>query len=248
MPKLRTNLKRLGAVSATAVGLSLSVAPSAWADSANTNPTSGTSSTSFQFLAPSGESCPTATSQANGDKLYSFIVDNASVPAANLGSMTWNQSTTTWSYNGYNSQGVLDDTGGNPFIGVATQNPTAGQTSGGWGAVANGPFVYTNNAAVDYEPTQSQAQTAGDDLYPGTFNIGIACVTPTGAIDGTFAYVQQTFTDTSTSPSNLSFNWSDAAASQTPEVPFAIALPIIGVGVLGGGAFMMRRRRAAAAS
>jgi hypothetical protein len=242
MPKFHTYMRRLSAISATAVGLTLSVAPSAWAATANTNPTSGTSSTSFQFLT-TGMSCPTATSQANGDKLYSFAVDNASVPTTSIGQMTWTQSTTTWSFNGYNSQGILDDSAGNPYINAATQNPTAGQTSGAWGPDTQGPFTYKFLVGTDYASTKAAAQAASDDFYPGTFNVGIACVTPSGTIDGSaFAYVQQTFTDTSTT--SPSFNWADNnLGGNAPEFPFAVALPIVGLGVLAGGSFMMRRRR-----
>jgi len=238
MARLRTNMKRLAAAAITVGGISLIAAPGAFAAANNitSNPTSGTNSTNFSLnTIGQGFSCPVPTSSANGDKLQSFVLDNSLFPVSSLLSMTWNESAKSWSSGANTGFGLLQaPNNGGAYVDQATDPVT-----GNFPSTSTGPFSYqwyiTNN---DYAPTNNGAV----DLYPGTWNIGIACVTPGGAIDQTLVYLQQTVTNTS-SGTNNSFTWSNAAGVAAPEFPLAIGLPIAGFSVLGVGAVVMRRRR-----
>lgn len=237
MTSIRSNIKRLAAASVAAGGIGLMMAPSAFAaataNNTTTTPTSGTDQTSFSLAAiGKGYACPKATNINGGDQLDSFIVDNAQVPVSSLQNMTWDGNAQSWTLGAYTSFAVLKDPSGASYVAQPTD-----PTTGNYPSTAVGPFSY------QWYTGNNDYNTAGTaDLYPGTWNIGIACVGPNNTIDGTLIYVQQTITDT-TVGTTPSFNWQDAAASSTPEFPLAIGLPIAGVGVLGGGALLMRRRQ-----
>jgi hypothetical protein len=79
-------------------------------------------------------------------------------------------------------------------------------------------------------------------LPAGTYNVGIACATNTGAEDK-FWNVQETFTADGTDPNGEV--WSVTPTSAVPESPMNIALPVSAAVVLLGGASIVvwRRRR-----
>lgn len=216
---------------ATAGGLSLVVAPSAFADTGvPTTPSTGVGATTFSVGYPGTASCPTATSEANGDRVYSFVVDSNYVSAGNLDSMVWTGGVPTYG----NYAGVVLFNGTTPYVSEATQPPASGQTSG---ELNPSP---TNFSWAHYHTDYG----VGDDLYPGTFYIGVACTTVNSSgqvvVDGSNVwYSAVTFTGATYS----TMAWSTVTPSpSTPEVPLAIALPVGGLVILMGGGLLVRRR------
>jgi hypothetical protein len=244
MMNLRSNVKRIAVASVAAAGLSLAATPSAWANNATgTNPTSGgpvvplstNTAGQFQFLTTNA-ACPLASNQPNGDLLDSFVVDNNSVPTGQIHNITFaNGLPVLGSYTGT----TLVDTNGSPLTNAQTNPAVAGSTVGTWGTVTEGPFTWQPFAdGPDYG--------SGFDLHDGTFNVGIACVTPSNTIDnGQFWSLQVTFTSTGNAPP---FNWGSQPGPTTPEVPLALILPISGAGILLAGVFLVRRRQRHAAA
>jgi hypothetical protein len=254
MSTMSSTLKRLAMTSVVAAGLSMALAPDAFAVTNGTiTPTSGTQATGYT-LNDGALSCPTATNQPNGDILESFVVDNSLFPAANLASMTYKSG--VWTLGSNSGNGVLyTASDGTPYTDKPTTSASTGP--GPFPTTAAGPFSYAPFLANDnYGTTQAQANTEVDSLYPGTWNLGVACVltsgTNAGQVDaGNLFYIQETITDTSpanttadNSPnaSQRTFNWSTTPSSQAPEVPYAILLPLGGAAVLAGGALLLRRR------
>lgn len=225
----------MAAVSAAAVGLSMIAAPSAFASTAGgTNPSSGPENTNWLLEIPSSAYCSTATSQPDGDHVDTFVVNDAIVGQSNLGSLTFNNANYLPTYNGYQGVPLLES--GGPNTEQSTNPPVTG-TSGQVTSAMAGPYNWENYSG-DYG--------SGDDLSQGVFDVGVACVTSSGAIDNDeFWYVQVTFSGT-TEP----FTWtSSVPGAQTPEVPYAVILPIAGAAaLLGGGVVMRRRRRTPAAT
>jgi hypothetical protein len=231
MRLLRSNIKRLAVASAAAAGLSFMAMPSAWANNAtDTNPLSGSQTQSFLFDTTSA-ACPLASNQPNGDLLDSFVVDNQVVAPSQLGQLTFSGNLPNFgSYVG----ATLITPGGNPYVNSPTLPPTPPGTAGQFGPDTQGPFSWNPYVTLnDYG--------ANLDLHDGTFNVGIACVKPDGTIDNNqFWSLQVTFTSASNAPP---FTWSSQPGPSTPEVPFAVILPISGVALLLVGAFLFRRRQ-----
>jgi hypothetical protein len=233
MRNLRSNVKRIAAASVAAAGLSLVALPSsAWANNADnppTSPLSGSDTTTFTFLTTGGF-CSTASTLTGGDSLDSFVVDDSKVPASQLQNLTFPGGVPTM---GTYTGAVLDDASG-PFTSRGTNPPTTG-TQGNWGNNTEGPFNWNTYIATgDYGP--------GNDIYDGTWDIGIACVTQAGTIDnGEFWSSQMSFTSGGTNA--LPFNWASQPGPTTPEVPLALILPLSGAGILLAGVFLMRRRQ-----
>jgi hypothetical protein len=234
MMNFRSNMRRLAAASVAAAGLCLIAVPgTAWANNAqSTSPTSGAESTAFSFLT-TGTACPLATNQPGGDVLDSFVVDNSMVSTSQLGQMTFSGGLPN--FGTYTGATMLLSTGNSPFTNIATLPASSGSTAGGWPAATQGPYSWNKYATTnDYGP--------GNDLYDGTFNVGIACVTPSGTVDSNqFWSLQVSFSSGGTNAPP--FTWASQPGPSTPEVPFALILPIAGTGILLAGAFLVRRRQ-----
>jgi hypothetical protein len=104
-----------------------------------------------------------------------------------------------------------------------------------------------NSGNIAQEPTMDFSLFSTDGtggttnvLPPGTYNAGIACATPTGALD-VYWNVQLTFVANASDPNGEV--WSVVPNTTVPESALTIALPIGAVVVLGLGVFVVRRRR-----
>jgi hypothetical protein len=185
------------AVGSVLFGVSLmrSALPAAADDAVSITPAGGGSALGFNFLLPTTAKCSTPTNVANGDILYSYVVDNTKISASQLGTMTFppgNAFPTLGQYVG----AYLESGGGVPYDQIATL-PQSGQISA--------PAGFSWEPYVNLQDFGANA-ASGDDLYPGTFNIGIACVTHTGAIDSNeFWNIQITFTASSSDTGG--FTW-----------------------------------------
>lgn len=204
-------------------------AQAAWADNVvSVNPTSGSSSTQFDLTLPGTAKCSGDTA-SGGYHVYSYAVP-ASV----------NPQTLNFSSGAPNTGAVLIGADGTPYV----NNATGVQT----GTVQALPHFNWSPYVGDFG--------TGDDLFPGTWNVGIACASPSGPIDipgdgdanqnGGFNYwnYQITFTAVGTAGD---FSWQVVPTQQTPEAPLAIGLPLSAL-ALGGAAFFVLRRRRRSAS
>lgn len=217
MSRILYKIQMVAAASVAVTGLSLVVAPAAWADSATgVSPATGLSGTNFNFLLPSGAKCSGDTA-TGGFKLYSYVVDNSVVPVSSI-------PTLNFSTGAANQGAALIDTGGVPYEQNATL-PTSGQ-------VPTPPTFSWSAYQTDFGP--------GLDLHNGTFNVGIVCANSSGAVDGNNFWNEQ-FTFAATNDANV-FSWS-TQSNPTPEVGYAVILPAAGAAVLAGGVVFMRRMR-----
>jgi hypothetical protein len=186
-------LKRVAAIAAAAtlVGTVLSWRPLA-ASAANMiaiNPANGGSATTYTVTYPGDARCGTPSNVGGGDQLDSFVVDNAKVPESQIGSLTFTGSPPfPTDAAGYIGGPIISS--GNPYELVPTL-PATGQP----------PAL----ALASWQGYVGDFGT-GMDLHPGIFNVGVACVTPSGHIDGSgFWNVQIAFTASSTDPGG--FTW-----------------------------------------
>jgi hypothetical protein len=108
-------------------------------------------------------------------------------------------------------------------------------------AITSGNIPQTPN--LNYELFSIDGSGGNANPIPaGTYNVGIACATSTGALDQ-FWNVQEVFTQVSTDVDPNGETWSVVPSNVVPESPLAIALPIGALLVLGAGVVVARRRR-----
>jgi hypothetical protein len=145
---------------------------------------SGGSAATFNLTLPNSAACGLATNKPGGDLLDSYVVDDAKVPVSEVPNLTFGAG-------GFDGA-ILEQNGGSPYVNQPTL-PVTGQVP------APSSFSWKPYADLqDFGP--------GLDLYPGTFNLGIACVAPSGKIDGdNFWNVQLTFAASQTDPGH--FTW-----------------------------------------
>jgi hypothetical protein len=235
MWNLRKKATKLGATALAAGGLSLLVASPAFAATAepgaqivnpvNQQPLTGqnSSTTPFEILLPNGNSSCTGNTASNGFLVDSYLADNSMVP--NPGTIVYQGA------NGPTETNVfpLIEQGGSPsYEGVNT-------TSTGGVFLPVPTFDWTA-----YFGNFGSSSTSGLPIYPGTFNLGISCATSTGAADN-FWNVQIQFAASTTDPNQ--FTWTVVPTAATPEVPYAVLLPLSAAGIAGAGILVLRRRR-----
>jgi len=138
---------------------------------------------------------------------------------------------------------ALEEPNGAQWGGPSTSEATAPTT----GQVINEPnfeLASPNGTYYqDYDPNgQADAEANSFDLFPGVWDIGIACVKAgtNGAITNYWNAQIQLTTSTS-DPSQ--FVWTVIPPATTPESPLAIGLPLSALGIAGIGAIVLRRRR-----
>jgi hypothetical protein len=217
MLSLRKNLARLATLAVATGGLTLAGTQVAWADNVvNVTPQSGGSGTPFTITLPGTAKCSGDTA-TGGFHVNSYVVPSSVDPT------TLNFAT------GQANQGqALIDTGGVPYNAEAT-------------GVASG--VVLTLPQFSWIPYLNDFGT-GFDLFPGTWNVGIACSTPTGAVDGNnFWNYQLNFSAAATAGD---FTWATVPTSALPEAPLAIGLPLSAVALGGAAAYVLRRRRRSA--
>jgi len=184
--------------------------------------TSGTAATKWTLALPQGASCSGDTA-TNNYHIFTYVVPSTVDPATlHFGSSGPDNNPQAF---------PLVDDGGSPFI--------AGNTGIGTGQVLPVPFttLQWGNPPTPFDSTL---------IPPGTYNIGIACANGAGVNDK-FWNVQETFTgDPTVFTGTNAFSWTVVPASDVPEVPIAVLLPLSAVGLLGVGVFMLRRRRSEA--
>jgi hypothetical protein len=141
--------------------------PATAADTTAINPDHGGSATPFALILPLGAKC-SGDSATHGYHVGSYVVDNALVPASQLATMvSWSAGIPSTS-NGANVVSLLTVTG------TAYQQQPTGVNTGSVGTVP----------ALSWKRFGSGDFGTGLDLYPGTFNVGVACINPAGKIDG----------------------------------------------------------------
>jgi hypothetical protein len=193
--------KRRRTLVAAAMGLFVAggffLATAAWADNVtNVDPTSGTSSTQFNLSLPGTAECSGDTA-SDGYHVYSYVVPSSVNPE-----------TLSFASGAGSSGAALIGTDGTPYEAVATGAVT--------GVITQLPFF-------SWDPYFMGADFGtGDDLFPGTWNVGIACANTHGQLDipgstgnnggSNFWNYQVTFTAVGTSGD---FSWAVAATTTT---------------------------------
>jgi hypothetical protein len=138
----------------------------------------------------------------------------------------------------------LADTSGVTWGGVHTGGEPLAV---GTGEVTNLPnFSFAPFFVNDYDPLgeTDAATVTGDDLFAGTWDLGLACTqtsSTTPSVPVTYWEVQLTLANSTTDPNG--FVWSVDPVQATPEVPFAIVLPLSALAITGVGAIVLRRRK-----
>jgi hypothetical protein len=173
------------------------------------NPASGGSATGFNITTPGGAACALATNKQGGDKIDSYVVDNSMVPVAQLANMAFTGSPPLPANSTGYVGAVLKTPGHTNYVNIATL-PDTGQPA------ALPTFSWQGYASLhDFGANAA----SGDDLYPGTFNIGIACVTPAGKVDGNdFWNLQVKFTASTTDSGGFTWALAPFATSVTLKV------------------------------
>jgi hypothetical protein len=111
----------------------------------------------------------------------------------------------------------LADFQGNVWGGSSTPEPTAPKT----GAVIGLPeFAFAPLFATDFAASESAAAAAGQDLFPGTWDLGVACTAPGSAAPDNYWNVRITFTavpkGTASGQDPNGFVWAVASTSPPP--------------------------------
>lgn len=168
---------------------------------------SGGSATTFNLDLPSTATCGSATNQAGGDQIDSFIVSTADVSAAQVAQLSFTNASapTVGTYSGV----PLFTSGRSPYSSEATLPDT--------GQVPSLPIFSFSHYTKDFG--------TGDDLYPGSFYVGVACVlSPFTASGGTNAngglvdggeywYAEITFAASTSDPGGFTWTLTPFATS-----------------------------------
>jgi hypothetical protein len=228
---------KLGAVGLAAAVATMFGGSAAWAagtnagnatitDAAHAPLNSGGSQTTFSITLPQGAACSGDTTTGRFH-VFGYIVPTSQDP----GALTWdangpvlpnNVPTGTPGGDFY----TLYGTDGSPFVNQATAITT--------GQVLQAPPLNYANFSID---------GSGGSLIPlpaGTYNVGIACVTPAQTTDK-FWNAQETFTASGTDPNGEV--WSVVPGNPVPESPLTVALPVTAAALIGVGVVVGRRRR-----
>ncbi len=224
-------ITKLGAAALAVGALSLFGAPVAMAQPSTetapaviTNPSlspinSGGSTTPFSIVLPANSHCSGDT-HTDGYLVYSYITQ------ADPSTLTFSVANASGGpSSGYSEWETLNE-GQNAYAAIAT-------------SITTGNIPQTPD--LDYT-LFSTTGTGGSTfvLAPGTYNVGIACATRSGALDQ-FWNVQESFVANAGDPSGES--WSVVPATSVPESPLTVALPIGAILVLGAGVVVVYRRR-----
>jgi hypothetical protein len=251
MRNLREKAAKLGGLALVAAGLSLFAATPAFATGASliggglTDPAhpgaflTGKQSSTQQFqihLPPDpGGKCTGQTNPPAGQDSfegYTYFVDATTVP--DPGNLT------------YGAGGPNNVTGALPLIlndGATPLEAIPTDTSNS----LIGSAITTST--LEFDPAYGPLGTAfnvppGTNIYPGTFNMGASCADNTkGGVADNFWNIKIVVAADSTDPGNNGWTWTIVQNPVTPEVPFAVLLPLSAAGVAGAGAWVLRRRR-----
>lgn len=226
MFNLRTKAARVVGMAVAAGGLTLLAAPAAWAATSETgsqivNPTTGTPLTGVQASSTPFQIALPSGAACSGDTTGSgYHIYGYLVPSTtDPASLTYN---------------AVGPNGGLPLI-----------TPQGLYSAKN--TVPTTGEIPEPTPSMSFGTNYGafgTTLKAGTYNIGISCVTSAGVADN-FWNGQVTFAASTSDPNGYTYTVGSPAPS-TPEAPFAVALPLSAVALVGVGALVLRRRRRSA--
>jgi hypothetical protein len=179
---------------------------------------SGGSADQFTLTLPSGAACP-ADSATGGFQVYSYLVP---------------QST---------DLSTLNFKGGHPSTGlglfITGTYYHANTAVGSPALVYNIPSTFTFDAV--FKKTTLSTLLNGGSV--GVWELGLACGdTNNGGALSNYWNTEVTFTASTSDPDG--FVWSDTPGAATPEVPYALVLPVLGAAIIGG-AVLIRRRRSA---
>jgi hypothetical protein len=242
MSRLRSTASKVGVATVAAAAIPVMFGTAAYAGAAHANSgavietlsgqaitTPQGSNTEFQIILPTGASC-SGNTNPDGYNVSSYIADNGL--EANPGVFTY-------------QDGVPTEADANNLItGGSSGGAYAGETTTSTGGVIPPASLEFGNNYGPFDPNATSTNNqSGDFLYPGTFNIGIACTNPSSGAATTDQYwpLQVTLTADSSDPNG--YQWAPVSGASTPEVPFAVILPLSAVGIAGAGFLIARRRR-----
>jgi hypothetical protein len=181
---------------------------------------SGSSTTSFTVTLPANAACSGDTA-TDGYHVYSYLVQKGT-PVTGVTFVNFPST-------GY---GLVDNTG--TYYGKANAAITTGQIIGIPNDFQWGPLVTTDGGSL----AVSQLLYSGSS---GVWEAGLACANSSGTVTD-YWNTEVTFTSSSSDPNGFTWAAVPGVPSQTPEVAWAVALPVLGIGVLGAGVAVSRRR------
>jgi hypothetical protein len=182
--------------------------------------TSGPSTTLFTVNLPPGAACD-KDSASGGYHVFSYLVPHGT----NIAGLTFVGGTPSAGY------GLVDTSG--TYFGNANTAITTGQ-------IVSLPTDLEWAPLVTDDGLLSTLLSSGST--PGLWDAGIACANSSGALVDNWN-TPVTFSASSSDPNGFVF--STGPGTGAPEVPYALALPVLAVGILGGTVVIRRRRSAA---
>jgi hypothetical protein len=246
---IRKNIVRTAALATVAIGgLGLVNGPAAWAQGAQTGVATIQCVNGTATCAPGGQSGTAANQNfklilpANADgtaasclgdtagggfHVWSYAVPIASQGGTNPGELTFPGTPTAVT--------LLTDTGS---IGYGPVNTNPASTAGGPGQINTLPTF----SWAPYIGSFGASAADGLPLWTGDWNIGIACAGPNGS-GAVSTFWLATVTLGAANPVSGDFSWTVDPPQSIPESPWAVALPLSAIAVVGAGLFALRRRR-----
>jgi len=214
-----------------AMAASTPTGPAIITDAAHAPLNSGGSQTTFSITLPTGAACSgdTATSRYH---VYGYIVPSSQ----DVGALTWDANGPVL------PAGEPVGTPGGDFYSLynTDTSPYAGNAT----AITTGQVVQPGQMNYAFFNTDGSGGLIPLPV-PGTYNVGVACVTPAGTTDN-YWNVQESFVANSGDPNGEV--WSVVPGNVVPESPLTVALPITAIAIIGAGVFFARRRHASASA
>jgi hypothetical protein len=179
---------------------------------------SGGSGTSFTVTLPAQAAC-TGDSASGGYHVFSYLVPQGTSPT----SVNFSTEDPSTGFGFFSSSGT--------YYGAANTAVTTGQIIGI-------PDFEWGPAVVSDSLLPTLLYNGGTS---GVWEAGIACANSSGVVTD-YWNTEITFTASQSDPDG--FVWADVPGlpTDTPEAATTIVLPLVGVGILGGGLWFTRRR------
>jgi hypothetical protein len=179
---------------------------------------SGGSATSFTVTLPAQAAC-TGDTASSGYHVFSYLVPQGTSPTA----VSFTSGDPSTGYGFFSSIGT--------YYGPANTATTTGQIIGI-------PDFEWGPAVENYSLLSTLLYNGGTS---GVWEAGIACANSSGVVTD-YWNTEITFTASQSDPDG--FVWADVPGlpTDTPETATTVVLPVIGVGILGGGLWFSRRR------
>lgn len=179
---------------------------------------SGGSTTLFSVSLPAQAACSGDTA-SDGYHVFSYLVPQGTSPTT----VSFSSGDPSTGYGFFSSTGT--------YYGAANTAPTTGD-------VISIPDFEWGPAVTNYSLLSALLYNGGTS---GVWEGGIACANSSGAVTD-YWNTEITFTASQSDPGGFVWAAVPGVPSSTPQVPRAMALPLAGIAIMGGGFWISRRR------